>query len=88
MIYKSKYLDSSLIKDPSIENLDLSIALIRKTFLKNFVQKWTTHVCEIEKCKTALNLDGNHKVNRLTCLFDRLCLQTDEITGYYLFLFN
>ena len=41
--------------------------------------KYTKKVCKHPKCKAALNIDGNHKVTRLTCLFNEICVNSTEI---------
>lgn len=62
-----------------METLDLSIMDIRKLLLPQFINKWTEHNCCHPNCKTALNFDGNHKINRLTCLYDNNYLDSPEI---------
>jgi hypothetical protein len=70
---------------PSIENLDKDIKNARKYLFPFFVNKWTgiyhKSICSHVSCSKAINIDGNHKCNRLTCMFDGYVYDSDEIKG-------
>jgi len=48
-----------------------------------FIKKWSTHECKHPSCKRALNIDGNHKVTRLTCLFNEINEKSIEIQSNF-----
>jgi hypothetical protein len=65
--------------NPTIENLDTTITQLIQFLLPTFTKKWSTHKCKHPNCRVALNIDGNHKVTRLTCLFNDIYQDTEEI---------
>ena len=56
-----------------IQDLDSAIERIKTNLFNYFVKKWSSHqnLCKHPQCSIAINIDGNHKVNRLTCMFDQ-----------------
>ena len=67
-----QYLNEYQVKGsiPAMENLDNSLAEIRKSIFPNFVKKWSNHCCNHPDCRKLLNVDGNWKINRKKCAFE------------------
>jgi hypothetical protein len=72
-----------LASDPYVQDLDTIINGLRKHLFSHFVNKWSSHHCDHSNCKKALNIDGNHKVNRLKCMYDNIYLNSKEIKSQY-----
>lgn len=70
-------------KDPLVQDLDETIKLMKKHLFSHFVSKWSSHKCDNNMCSRALNIDCNHKVNRLTCIYDRIYLNSPEISSWF-----
>jgi len=68
---------------PLIQDLDTELRNHDKLYYSHFKSKWLNHVrfgiCKHDKCSFALNIDGNHKVTRLTCLYDKFLKKSHEI---------
>ena len=80
---KDMYGKLSDFKGPTVENLDDVIREHHVHFHSFFTNKWMSHKCNHPKCCVALNIDGDHKINRLTCLhYDEVLLP--EINSNYL----
>ena len=79
LIIKNNFTFFQSISDPIIEKMDNRISQLIPHLLPQFIKKWSSHTCKHPKCKTALNIDGNNKVTRLTCLFNEICVNSIEI---------
>jgi hypothetical protein len=70
---------------PLVEDLDSSIKKAREYLFPHFVKIWTgdqhRSICTHPSCSLAINIDGNHKCNRLTCMYDEYIFESPEITG-------
>lgn len=55
-----------------LQDLDEALQSIHSKLFQHFIEKWSNHQdsCHHPQCSIAINIDGNHKVNRLTCMFD------------------
>ena len=72
---------------PNVEDLDEEIVKHHDLFSSYFLKKWLNHKCMHPKCSTALNIDGNHKVTRLTCLHvEKVFLAEINCTRLYISL--
>ncbi len=63
--------------------MDKRISQLIPHLLPLFIKKWSTHECKHPSCKRALNIDGNHKVTRLTCLFNEINEKSIEIQSNF-----
>ena len=70
LIFIKEYFGSlANFKAPYVKDIDFEIDKFQGLFIKNFHSKWLNHTnCGHQNCSVALNIDGNHKVTRLTCL--------------------
>jgi hypothetical protein len=84
LIFKKEF-DGTLknFNAPFVQNLDDELKLNHQNFYSHFTKKWMHHQkdCKHPKCSLALNIDGNHKVNRLTCLFEKNILAFDRLNS-------
>jgi hypothetical protein len=85
--YNEYYGDLKKFDGPTVENLDIDIKKARQHLFPYFVKKWTgdyhRNKCTHSNCTLAINIDGNHKCNRLTCMYDNYIYQSPEINGKF-----
>ena len=55
-------------------SIDIVMKNLKHTFLRNFVEKWSRHEHKhtVLKCNEALCYDGNWKIYRAKCSFDKI----------------
>ena len=86
LIFVKEYFGKlSDFKAPFIQDLDSTLTKQEKNFYGHFKKKWLSHsylkICEHPKCSSALNIDGNHKVTRLTCLCNSKLVTSEEFSS-------
>ena len=65
--------------DPQMQNLDEALGKMRSVLFPCFVKKWSEHTCGNPNCSMAINIDENHKLSRLTCIYDNIYFDSLEI---------
>ncbi len=71
------------ISDQIIENMDKRISQLKPHLLPHFIKKWSSHVCIHPSCKREINIDGNNKLIRLTCIFNEIYENSIEIQSNF-----
>ena len=68
---------------PFLQDLDLELRRLNSDYYAHFKNKWMNHSknCKHPKCSVALNIDGNHKFTRLTCLYKNNLKVSKEFDG-------
>jgi hypothetical protein len=70
---------------PFIQDLDSELKRLKDSYYSLFKRKWMNHIngkqCKHPNCSVALNLDGDHKVTRLTCLYNKNMKKTNEFNS-------
>ena len=68
---------------PYMKNLTTELNNIRSSFQPHFIKKWSSdnHLkkCNNLLCSTAIVVDGNHKINRLKCVYDDQYVKIPEL---------
>ena len=75
-------LDFKSLKISHIKNLDILIESLENDYFCHFVKKWSgdhhKSNCHNENCSKCIVIDGCHKINRLTCMFDQVSILCPE----------
>lgn len=71
-----------------INLLDENLDLLNKSLFQHFAKKWSgTHhfsMCKDKNCAKSISVDGNHKVNRLKCLYEENIVSFRELGIYFI----
>ena len=68
---------------PFVKDLDVELNKIKQSVQSHFIKKWSSdyHLkkCINLNCSTAVVMDGNHKINRIKCLYDEEFIRIPEL---------
>ncbi len=74
------------ISDPTVDNLDNRILQLLPHLLNANKMQINANKCKHPSCKTAININGNHKITRLTCLYNEIKIKSLEINSTLFYL--
>ena len=85
--YNEIYSDFENCPMPFVKDLDIELNKIKSQLQPHFIKKWSTDChtknCINLLCSTAIVIDGNHKINRLKCLFEDKFVKVPELDGMF-----
>ncbi|CAF1017018.1 unnamed protein product [Brachionus calyciflorus] len=69
-----------------VNKLDENLQRFNNSIQKSFIKKWSSkdHLnnCKHNDCSFSISIDGNHKINRLKCMYDNVSIKQNEFGDF------